>query len=66
MNLPDRSASLERVTRETRIRVALRLDCSEPSSIDTGIGFLDHMLATLAKHGRFALEWNPRRRKTFR
>jgi imidazoleglycerol-phosphate dehydratase len=46
-----RRAEIERVTRETRIRVALDLDGTGVSSIATGIGFLDHMLEQLARHG---------------
>ncbi len=51
-----RRASVERNTRETRIRVALDLDAEGPIAIDTGIGFFDHMLEQVARHGGFALE----------
>jgi imidazoleglycerol-phosphate dehydratase len=51
-----RRARLARKTRETDIRLALDLDGVGRSRIDTGIGFLDHMLAALATHARFDLE----------
>jgi imidazoleglycerol-phosphate dehydratase/histidinol-phosphatase len=53
--LTARRATLERATRETRIAVAIDLDATAPVSIATGIGFFDHMLEQLAKHGGFAL-----------
>jgi imidazoleglycerol-phosphate dehydratase/histidinol-phosphatase len=53
--LTARRASVERITRETRIAVAIDLDATAPVSIATGIGFFDHMLEQLAKHGGFAL-----------
>lgn len=51
-----RSASVERTTRETTITARVELDSDAPSRIATGIGFFDHMLEQLAKHGGFALE----------
>jgi imidazoleglycerol-phosphate dehydratase / histidinol-phosphatase len=53
--LTARRAALERVTKETRIAVAVDLDATAPVSIATGIGFFDHMLEQLAKHGGFAM-----------
>lgn len=53
--MSDRKASVERNTRETEISVLLNLDGSGETSIDTGVGFLDHMLAALGKHGLFDL-----------
>lgn len=50
-----RSASITRKTAETQISVSLNLDQSQPIEVDTGIGFLDHMLNAFAKHGRFGL-----------
>lgn len=51
-----RTASINRKTGETDIYLALNLDGKGESKIDTGIGFLNHMLTLFAKHGRFDLE----------
>ena len=51
-----RKASVERKTAETDIVLSLNLDGSGVSNIDSGCGFLDHMLTLFAKHGRFDLE----------
>lgn len=51
-----RQAEIIRKTGETDIRVFLELDGSGKSRIDTGVGFLDHMLELFARHGRFDLE----------
>lgn len=48
-----RSAKIERKTAETDICLELNLDGSGKSSIDTGCGFLDHMLTLFAGHGKF-------------
>jgi len=48
-----RSASIERNTKETRISASVGLDGTGRSDIATGIGFLDHMLDQLARHGLF-------------
>ena len=50
-----RSAEIVRHTNETRIRVVLGLDGSGMSRIASGIGFLDHMLEQIARHGLFDL-----------
>ena len=50
-----RTAEIHRVTGETDIRLALDLDGRGDSEIDTGVGFLDHMLTLFAKHGRMDL-----------
>ena len=50
-----RQAELTRQTRETAIKLSINLDGSGKSSINTGIGFLDHMLELFAKHGFFDL-----------
>ena len=54
--LTARRARIERRTKETQIDVAVNLDATTPLAISTGIGFFDHMLEQLAKHGGFALE----------
>jgi len=51
-----RTATRARETRETRIRLDLDLDGGGDSTVTTGIGFLDHMLDALARHGGFGLE----------
>jgi imidazoleglycerol-phosphate dehydratase/histidinol-phosphatase len=51
-----RRAELTRKTRETEIRVRVDLDAETPVRIATGIGFFDHMLEQVARHGGFALE----------
>jgi len=55
LNRP-RQAIVERHTKETRISVNVDLDRSAEPEIHTGIGFLDHMLEQLGKHGGFALQ----------
>jgi imidazoleglycerol-phosphate dehydratase len=51
-----RTARIERQTGETDLRVELLLDGEGDADVETGIGFLDHMLTALAKHGRFNLQ----------
>ena len=51
-----RTATVERKTKETLIRVAIDLDGVGNSTISTGIGFYDHMLESFARHGGFDLE----------
>lgn len=50
-----RSAEINRKTNETDIRLRLDLDGTGKSEIDSGVGFLDHMLTLFARHGRFDL-----------
>ena len=51
-----RTAEINRKTAETDISLKLCLDGSGKSSIQSGVGFLDHMLTLFAKHGRFDLD----------
>ncbi len=51
-----RTATFERTTKETTVSVTLNLDGTGVAKVSTGIGFLDHMLSSLALHGRFDLE----------
>ena len=50
-----RTATIRRETRESRVEIALNLDGSGRGDVATGIGFLDHMLDSLARHARFDL-----------
>ena len=51
-----RSARIQRNTRETSITLALTLDGLGKAEVSTGVGFLDHMLTLLARHGGMDLE----------
>ena len=51
-----RNAERSRETRETKVRISLDLDGSGRSTISTGVGFLDHLLSSLAHHALFDLE----------
>src|SRR5437868_15271049 len=51
-----RTATVERKTRETEIAVSLDLDGTGESDIDTGIGFLDHMLESFSRHSMIDLK----------
>jgi imidazoleglycerol-phosphate dehydratase len=51
-----RTATVERKTRETEIMVALDLDGTGASDVDTGIGFLDHMLDSFSRHSLIDLK----------
>jgi imidazoleglycerol-phosphate dehydratase len=50
-----RTAKIERVTKETKVSVELDLDGTGVGEISTGVGFYDHMLNQIAKHGGFDL-----------
>ncbi|HEX7572711.1 MAG TPA: imidazoleglycerol-phosphate dehydratase, partial [Bacteroidota bacterium] len=51
----NRTSTVERNTAETSIRLRLDLDGAGAFDIATGIGFFDHMLSHIARHGRFDL-----------
>ncbi len=51
-----RQATIERKTKETSIRASIDLDGTGKGEISTGIGFLDHMLDQLARHGLFDIK----------
>lgn len=51
-----RKATVNRTTSETDIRLSLVLDGTGNATVNTGIGFFDHMLKSFAKHGLFDLE----------
>lgn len=50
-----RTSQITRRTGETAVRLALNLDGSGKGELQTGVGFLDHMLTLFARHGRFDL-----------
>ena len=51
-----RESKISRKTKETNIELSLNIDGSGKNSIDTGIGFFDHMLEGFSKHGFFDLD----------
>ncbi|TBV26676.1 bifunctional histidinol-phosphatase/imidazoleglycerol-phosphate dehydratase [Meridianimaribacter sp. CL38] len=56
LKVKDRSASIERNTKETQITINLNVDGTGKSNIDTGIAFFDHMLDQIARHGQLDLD----------
>ena len=56
MTSSTRRATITRTTRETDITLELDLDGSGQADVETGIGFLDHMLTALTRHARFDLK----------
>jgi imidazoleglycerol-phosphate dehydratase len=55
VGMSDRTAAVTRETAETDVEVTLALDGDGDSTVDTGIGFFDHMLEAVARHGLFDL-----------
>ncbi len=53
--MPDRTAEISRDTKETKVRLALNLDGTGKCVARTGVGFFDHMLDQVARHGRLGL-----------
>ena len=51
-----RTAKIDRKTNETDIKLSLNIDGTGKSNVQSGIGFLDHMLTLFASHGKFDLE----------
>lgn len=56
----ERKAEIERRTKETRIQIQLNIDGTGQLQVDTGIGFLDHMLTLFSAHGFFDLKLQAR------
>ncbi|MCT4136314.1 bifunctional histidinol-phosphatase/imidazoleglycerol-phosphate dehydratase HisB [Elizabethkingia anophelis] len=56
LKLESRTASVERNTNETKIKINLNLDGTGKSNIQTGLGFFDHMLDQIARHGQMDLD----------
>ncbi len=54
--MTQRKAKIERKTAETNIQLTLNLDGTGNAKISTGIGFLDHLLTSLTRHGHFDVE----------
>ena len=56
MSIVERIASVERMTKETKIQSTLNLDGTGKSDLNTGVGFFDHMLDGFTRHGLFDLK----------
>lgn len=55
-DVPARTASLQRATAETSISITINLDGQGRYDVDTGNGFLDHMVSQIARHGLFDID----------
>ena len=60
LDVPARAASLERATGETQIAVRVDLDGQGRYDVDTGNGFLDHMVSQISRHGLFDIDLKAR------
>ena len=60
LDLPARAAALERATGETQIAISVNLDGQGRYDVDTGNGFLDHMVSQISRHGLFDIDLKAR------
>ena len=60
LDIPARAAALERATGETQIAVSVNLDGQGRYNVDTGNGFLDHMVSQISRHGLFDIDLKAR------
>ena len=60
LDIPARVAALERATGETQIAVSVNLDGQGRYDVDTGNGFLDHMVSQISRHGLFDIDLKAR------
>ena len=60
LDVPSRTASLERATGETQIAIRVNLDGEGRYNVDTGNGFLDHMVSQISRHGLFDIDLKAR------
>ena len=60
LDVPSRTASLERTTGETQIAIRVNLDGEGRYNVDTGNGFLDHMVSQISRHGLFDIDLKAR------
>ncbi len=60
LDIPARAAALERATGETQIAISVNLDGQGRYNVDTGNGFLDHMVSQISRHGLFDIDLKAR------